>query len=93
MNEEKVKYIFECLEKSEVSLVDFSRLTQISRNSLHRWKRTEEAHDKLRLHIAYTAAQRLEAACREGYLPLVDRLKKDKRFDVIRKIVAQMATK
>lgn len=93
MNEEKITYIFEAIEKAEVSLVDFARLTQISRNSLYRWKRTGEAHDKIRVNIAYVAAQRLEKACREGHLPLPDKLKRDQRFDVVRKIVAQMSTK
>ena len=93
MNEEKVAYIFEAIEKSGVSLVHFARLTQISRNSLYRWKRTGEAHDVIRVQIAYTAAQRLEIACRAGKLPIAEGIVKDERFNAIRKIVASSPTK
>ena len=93
MNEEKVKYIFECVGKAEVNLIDFARLTQISRNSLYRWKREGNATDNIRVQLADSAAQRLEMACRNGLLPLTDRLKAEKRFDVIRKIVASQSTK
>lgn len=93
MNEQKVAYIFEALEKSGVRLCDFHRLTQISLNSLHRWRNEGEASDKIRVQIAYVTAQHLESACRAGHLPLVDKLKPAQRFAAVRKIVASQATK
>jgi len=90
---EKVAYIFEALEKSEVSIQDFSRVTTISRETFYRWKKGGAATDQIRLNMAYTVALRLEKACRLGKLPLTDKLKKEQRFIRIRNIIREMSAK
>lgn len=85
----KVSYIFEALNKSEVSLIDFHRLTSISRNSLHSWKKGGPVRDRLRLDLAYGTAQRLELACRNGRLPLIEKLKEKERVKLLRKIISE----
>lgn len=89
----KVEYIFEAIEKSHVSMTDFSLITKISRESLYRWKDGRPVTDRLRLDLAYTVARNMEKACRLGKLPLVDRYKPEPRRKLLRKIVAEMATK
>jgi hypothetical protein len=91
--EEKLDYIFNAVDISEVSLTDFCRLTGISRETLYRWKNGGNVTDKLRLDLAYTVATRMEKACRLGNLPLTDRLKKEQRLVVLRKIIREMASK
>ncbi len=93
MTNEKAKYIFEAIEKAEVSFTDFSRLTKISRETLYRWRNGSPISDMLRLDLAYTVATRFEKACRSGKLPLTSRLKKEQRIQVLRKIVASMVSK
>lgn len=88
---EKVKYIFDAIDKSGIAITDFSKLTRISRESLYRWRRGSNITDKLRLDLAYTVAVRLEKACRCEELPLVDKLKPEQRIVVLRKIIASMA--
>ena len=90
---EKVAYIFAALEKAEVSILDFSRVTTISRETFYRWKNGGAAKDQIRLNMAYTVALRLEKACRAGKLPLVDKLKKEQRYIRIRSIVREMSAK
>lgn len=89
----KVTYIFDALDRAGVSITDFSRITSISRESLHRWKTGSAIKDKLRLNLAYSTATRLETACREGILPLHDKLKTMQRVKVLRKIIADMASR
>ena len=89
----KVKYIFEALDKSGVTMTDFSRITRISRETLYRWKKGNAITDRLRLDFAYTAAIRLEKGCRLGRLPIQEKLKKEQRLVVLRKIIAEMASK
>jgi len=89
----KVEYILEALDKSHVSMTDFSKLTRVSRMSLYKWKAGSKISDMLRLDLAYTVATRLEKACRLGKLPLVDRYKPEPRRKLLRKIIAEMATK
>jgi hypothetical protein len=91
--ETKVNFIFEALDKAGVSMTDFTRLTRISRESLYRWKGGAPVKDMLRLDLAYTYAKRLETACRSERLPLTSRLKAPQRLIVLRKIIAEMATK
>ncbi len=88
-----IKYIFESVEKSGVSMVDFSRITGISRETLYRWRNGSPVSDKLRLNLAYTIAVRLEKACRAKKLPLKDKLKIDQRIHTLKRIVASMASK
>ncbi len=88
-----VEYIFEVLEKSGMYLTDFSRITGISRVALYRWRKGNPIADKLRLNLAYQAAYRLEKACRLGLLPLHNKYKKVERIKLLRKIVADMASK
>ena len=90
---DKVDYIFEALEKSGVSMTDFSKITRISRETLYRWRNGNMIKDMLRLDFAYTAANRLEKGCRNGVLPLTDKLKKDARIPRLRRIIADMASK
>lgn len=89
----KVAYIFEALEKSGVRVTDFSKIVGVSRPTLYSWKNGGTIADRLRLDLAYTAARRLETACRLGKLPLVDRFKPEPRRKILRKIIAEMATK
>jgi hypothetical protein len=93
MYEAKVKYIFEALEKADITMTDFTRLTRISRESLYRWKNGSPVKDMLRLDLAYTYAKRMEAACRAERLPLTSKLKAPQRLAVLRKIIAEMSTK
>ena len=91
--EMKVTYIFQALKDSGVSITDFSRLTRVSRETLYRWKKGSPIVDRLRLDLAYSVAIRLEKACRIKKLPLKNRLKKDQRLALLRKIVAAMSNK
>lgn len=91
--DERIEYIFRSLEPSGVSLTDFSRLTSVSRETLYRWRDGGNASDKLRINVALTMASRLEKACRAGRLPLKERMNAAERMKVLRKIVAEMASK
>lgn len=93
MADPKVVYIFEAIEKSGLTLVDFSEMTHTSRNSLYRWKKDGNIADTLRLQICYVTATRLEKACRLGLLPITDTLKKEQRMRMLRKIIADMSRK
>jgi hypothetical protein len=92
-SEAKIEYIFKAVDVAKISLTDFSRLTGISRETLYRWKDGRNITDKLRLDLAYTVATRMEKACRLGKLPLTDRLEKEQRVVVLRKIIREMASK
>jgi len=59
-NQEKAKYIFDVLSRHRETISNFSNVTQISRPTLHAWKRGETIGDKIRLGIAYRAAQKLD---------------------------------
>ena len=87
----KVAYVYEVLEKAEIGPTDFSILTKVSRETLHRWKKGANIADQLRLDIAYNTSIRLERGCRAGLLPLKERLKSPQRIAVLRKIIAEMA--
>jgi len=89
----KVDFIFKALDCSGVTITDFSRLTRVSRESLYRWKDGANIADTLRLDIAYTTALRMEKACREGRLPLTEKLKTPQRIKVLRGIIAEMGRK
>jgi len=86
----KVAYMYEVLEKAMIGPTDFASLTNISRETLYRWKKGQPIADKLRLDIAYNTALRLEKGCRHGRLPLKEKLKAPQRVKVLRKIVAEM---
>lgn len=89
---EKIEFIFKAAEASQVTMTDLARLTGISRETLYRWRQGRAISDVLRLNIAYQYALRLEKACRSGKLPIKDKLKKDQRLKVLRKVVAEMAS-
>jgi transposase-like protein len=92
-NEDKAQYIFETLEVGHISMVDFHRLTKISRETLYRWRRNggKRITDQFRLNFAYTMAQRLREAVNEGVLPLTDKLKKEARVNRYRAIIHRKA--
>lgn len=92
MNEDKIPYILDCIEKADVSFTDFSLISGISRETIYRWKNGGTVRDRLRFNMAYTLATLLEKACRAGRLPLTDKLKSEARVKVLRKIVAEMRT-
>jgi hypothetical protein len=81
------------LDSSGVTITDFSRLTRISRETLYRWKDGANITDNLRLDLAYNTALRLEKACREGKLPLFEKLKAPARIKLLRSIVSEMGRK
>jgi transcriptional regulator of acetoin/glycerol metabolism len=56
---EKVNYIFETLFDCDTTITEFSKMTGISRATLHHWKRGGGINDQLRLEIAYKKAKRL----------------------------------
>ena len=89
----KVQYILNALDRSEVSITDFSTLTSISRVTIYRWKNGGEVKDELRLNLAYNTATRLNKAVQNDRLPLTDRLKKDQRVQVIGSIIREMSAK
>jgi len=91
MIDPKVTYIFEVLQTTAVGITDFSRLTGISRMTLHRWKKGGHVKDTLRREIAYKTALRLEKAKTWNELPLVDSYKPAMRTKLLRTIVKKMA--
>ena len=90
---ERIKYIFDAASNAKVSMTDLALLTGISRETLYRWKDGKPAKDKLRLGIAYTIATRLVKACGLDELPLKNKLKKEPRVAVLRKIITEIAAK
>lgn len=90
---EKTDYIFKCAEIAKISMTDLARITGVSRETLYRWKKGRPINDHLRLNIVYQYALRMEKACRIGELPLSNKYKKEQRLKVLRKIVADMASK
>jgi hypothetical protein len=85
--QEKVAYIFKAIDASGIYMVDFARITGISRESLYRWKKGMNVSDMLRLNMAYKTAERLEKLCRDGLLPLADSHRPEKRLQVLRMII------
>lgn len=85
--EDRVKYIFDVLENTHISYVDFSRLTGISRQTIYRWQRGGNIKDQFRFKFATRMAMKLEELLKEGKLPLQDRLKKDQRIAVLRRLI------
>jgi hypothetical protein len=104
--EETVKFIFDTLDKSCVTVTALSRLTKdgrkdlpfginpsqasISRESLYRWKNGHKVLDTFKLNIVYNYAVRLELAVKKGRLPLTDVWHKDDGMKALKKIVAEM---
>ena len=87
----KAQYIFDALSDAEVSITDMSRLTSISRVSLHKWFNGSVISDQLRLNLAYTTAQRMRKAFDKDRLPLPNKLKPKERLAALRSIIAEMA--
>jgi len=90
---EKVEKIFQSIERAEISMVDVQRLTSISRETLYKWKDGGNIKDFLRLGIMTKFASLLETACTTRDLPLQNPLKTDERIKLLRKIIANAATK
>jgi len=87
--EAKVSFIIKTLEESEVSITDFSRLTNISRTSLYAWKKGQNVADKLRLSVAYNYALRLAKAIENKRLPLIGMYSVAERTKTLRAIIAE----
>ena len=90
---EKVERIFRSIERAEISIADVQRLTSVSRETLYRWKDGGNIKDFLRLNIMMKFASLLETAVSEGKLPLQNPMKTDERIKLLRKIIANAATK
>lgn len=69
----KVDYIFDALERAEVTITHFSVLSRTSRTSLHAWKRGGHVNDALRLDLATNIARRIMQAVEQNRLPLKNR--------------------
>lgn len=80
------RYIFEVLERAEVSILHFSKLTNISRTTLHNWKRGGTVRDQVRFRIAMSLAQRLDHAVTIGKLPL-KAVRPKERLGVLKQII------
>lgn len=93
MTEKVIKHIFDAKEQAGISMVDLSRLTGISRETLYRWKKGAKVTDRLRLNLAYTYSVRISKAVQLEQLPLKDKLKKDQRLKVYKDIIKNMASK
>ena len=89
----KVVFIFDVLSKTGVRMIDFARVTRITRETLYRWKGGGNITDELRRDIAYTYALRLDKARAAGKLPFANKLKKNERVLALRNLVAEMANK
>ncbi|MFA5429497.1 MAG: hypothetical protein WC279_14935 [Sulfurimonas sp.] len=89
----KVAFIFTTLDKARVRMIDFARVTRITRETLYRWKGGGNITDELRRDIAYSYALRLDKAVAAGKLPFANKLKKDERVVALRKIIAETASK
>lgn len=72
MPELRQKFIFSAIAAAEVTLVDFSKLSGITRATLHNWKREDggTTADALHLRVAYGLASRLDRATKAGLLPI-----------------------
>ena len=60
---------------------------------MYRWKDGGNIKDFLRLNIMMKFASLLETAVSEGKLPLQNPMKTDERIKLLRKIIANAATK
>ena len=85
-DQEKVKYIFAALDRSKVSIKHMAGLSQITRMTLHKWKRGAAGHDSMRVQVTFATARRLSKACEIGQLPLKD-VKSAEKLQVLRAIV------
>lgn len=92
---ERVKFIFDTIEKAGVSMTDFARIVGdgASRETLYRWKSGANIADGFRLNFVYSVAVRLSKAVHLGRLPLKDKLKAVQRLAVLREIVKSMSAK
>lgn len=88
----KVAFVFNTLAKAGVRMIDFARVTRITRETLYRWKGGGNITDELRRDIAYSYALRLDKAVAAGKLPFTDKLKKNERMVALRKIIAETMT-
>lgn len=87
-NAEKVQVIFAAIDRGQVSIVDFSALTKISRTSLYSWRAGNPINDMLRLNIAHITAKKINAACDAKTLPLLgDKLKGVQRRALLTRII------
>lgn len=90
MHKEKVEFIFKVLKEAEVSITDFSRVTEISRETLYRWKNGGNITDMLRLKTAYNRAVYIERGRLSEKLPLPSRMKQKERITLLLKIMQEM---
>ena len=91
VTKQKVDFIFRIIEVAEMKQVDFSYITGISRETIHRWKKGHNVADQLRLTRAYWYAQMIQKGCKAGRFPLPEKLKTAERQALLKKIVAEMS--
>ena len=82
--------MFDILEKAQVSVADFSRLTSCSRVTLYRWRNggMSVIRDQLRLRIATDVATRLQKLTLDKRLPLKEPYAWTERLAVLKKLLA-----
>lgn len=85
-DQEKVTYIFATLDRSKVSIKHMASLSQITRMTLHKWKRGAQGFDSMRVQVAFGVARRLAKASEIGQLPLKG-VKSAEKLQVLRAIV------
>lgn len=85
----KIDFVMRALQASGVNITDFSKLTQISRTTLHKWKRGQHASDQLRLNVAFNYAIRLDKAVESKKLPLQGTWAADERLEALRNVIAK----
>lgn len=88
---QKVEYIFNAMEKTEISILIFSKLSSLSRPTLYRWQKGENITDHFRLNYAHALAMRLYKAYQLGKLPLKEKLKKSEKIREIKRIVKEVS--
>lgn len=84
-------YIFTALNKANISITDFSEITNISRTTLYNWKNDHNISDMIRLNLAYKHAVHITRAVHKGILPLKNKLKKSERIAEFKRIMLNMS--
>lgn len=87
MTTHDTKFIFATLEKADVSISCFAKLTGVSRQSLQNWKAGHPISDEIRWKIAYNAASRLALATQAGSLPLKDPMSAKETAATVKRIM------
>jgi hypothetical protein len=88
--QDKINLIFSALERGEVSITHFAKLTRVSRVSLHAWKKGAHINDQLRLNLSVNVAKRIQKAVGQGLLPLKDDLKSGEKLAATMRIIREV---